>query len=155
MTRYFFDTSALVKRYHAEPGTQAVEAMFVEPRAMFVVSRLAVVECVSAFCLKVRSGELDASELPVMRRSLMGDVKQRELQVSRILVRHFSLAEQLLVRHGPTQRLRALDAIQIAVALHLLQNQQIDVFVSSDIVQCAVARLEGLRAINPVAPAPS
>lgn len=149
MARYFFDTSALVKRYHAEPGTQAVDAMFAESRAVFVVSRLALVECVSAFCLKVRSGEIDASEVPLMRKSLMGDVTRGTLSVSRLLVDHLKLAESLLLQHGPRCRLRALDAVHVAVAVDLFSTQKIDTFVSADDLQCEIARLEGLPTINP------
>lgn len=70
MTRYFFDTSALVKRYHPEPGTQRVLAIFSEPAATVRVSRLALVECVSAFCLKVRAGQLAYDRLPAVRKFL-------------------------------------------------------------------------------------
>ena len=31
MARYFFDTSALVKHYHAESGTDAVDGIIEEP----------------------------------------------------------------------------------------------------------------------------
>jgi hypothetical protein len=53
MARYIFDTSALVKHYHAEPGTP-VDALFAKPGAELFVSRLAVVEVTSALSLKVR-----------------------------------------------------------------------------------------------------
>jgi len=154
MTRYFVDTSALVKRYHTEPGSQAVATIFAERAASFCVSRLALVESVSAFSLKVRIGEISLAQLSVARKSIWGDVKQRTLLVARIFARHFNFAEDLLLRHGPAHRLRTLDAIQLAVALDLFGRQQIDAFLSSDGVLCRVATLEGLRAINPLTPSP-
>jgi uncharacterized protein len=154
MTRYFVDTSALVKLYHTEPGSQAVAAIFAEPDASYCVSRLALVESVSAFSLKVRTAEIPLAQLSMARKSIWGDVKQRIVLVARIFVRHFGLAEDLLLRHGPAHRLRTLDAIQLAVALDLFGRQQIDALVSSDSVLCQVAALEGLRAINPLSPRP-
>src|SRR5437870_5525239 len=105
MTRYFVDTSALVKRYHIEPGSQAVAAIFAERAASFCVSRLAMVESVSAFSLKVRTGEIPLAQLSSARKSIWADVKQRTLLVARIFVGHLNLAEDLLLRHGPAHRL--------------------------------------------------
>lgn len=150
MKGFFFDTSALVKRYHTESGTQAVDAIFSEPGARFCVSRLALVECVSALCLKVRSGHLSLSHLPPARKALWGDVNRGTLSVSRTLIRHLDAAETLLLKHGPVYRLRAFDAIHLGVALDLHRRREIDVFVSTDSVQCEIATIEGLPTINPL-----
>jgi hypothetical protein len=64
---YFFDTSALVKVYHAERGSDRVEAMFDEPGRRIIVSRLASVEFHSALALKVRTGHLDPAESLALR----------------------------------------------------------------------------------------
>jgi hypothetical protein len=56
MPRYFFDTSALVKRYHAESGTPEVRRLLTEPGAECVISRLATVEMLSGFAGNVRTG---------------------------------------------------------------------------------------------------
>jgi hypothetical protein len=49
MARYFFDTSALVKRYHAESGSSEVRRLLTEPGADCLISRLATVEMLSGF----------------------------------------------------------------------------------------------------------
>jgi hypothetical protein len=149
-----FDTSALLKRYHTERGSTEVDAICSEPGSRFLISWLAIVECVSAFCLKARSGEIDFSEMSLMRKSLMGDVRRRTFSVSRLFVRHLKVAESLLLRHGPTRPLRAPDAIHLALALELFRENKVDLFVSSDTIQCEIARLEGLPMINPLAPIP-
>jgi hypothetical protein len=56
---YFFDTSALVKLYHPELGSQRVAAMFGEPDRRIVISRIGGVELHSALALKMRTGHLD------------------------------------------------------------------------------------------------
>ena len=152
MTRYFFDTSALVKRYHPEPGTQAVLAIFAEPGATIQVSRLALVECVSAFCVKVRSGQMAPNRLSVVRKFLWTDAKKGSFDVTRLVVRHLNAAEALLLRYASVHRLRAVDAVHVAVAIELFWQRTIDTFVSADSVQCEIATLEGLPTINPVVP---
>jgi predicted nucleic acid-binding protein len=57
---YFFDSSALVKLYHPEKGSERIEEIFNEPDRRILIARLAGVEIVSALALKVRTGHLDA-----------------------------------------------------------------------------------------------
>lgn len=54
---YFFDTSALVKRYHREKGTDVVDAAFDRADTRWI-SDLSVIEAYSAFARKVRTGEI-------------------------------------------------------------------------------------------------
>ena len=61
MSGYFFDTSALVKPYHAEAGTSAVDRIINEEGAELLIARLTLVEMISVFAIKVRTGEFDAS----------------------------------------------------------------------------------------------
>jgi len=46
-------------------------------------------------------------------------------------------------------RLRALDALQLAVAVELRHRSLADFFVAADKVLCEVAGLEGFSVINP------
>ena len=62
MTWYFLDTSALVKRYHGEAGTDAIDRIFAQSLAELVISRLALVEVTSALAFKVRTGELQSTD---------------------------------------------------------------------------------------------
>lgn len=48
MSLLFFDTSALVKRYSTEPGTEEVDAL-IESDDTVVISSLSIIETVSAF----------------------------------------------------------------------------------------------------------
>ena len=154
MPRYVFDSSALLKRYHVEAGSDVVDAIFAEPGSRFLASRLAIVECVSALCLKVRSGEIAARDVVVLRKSLWEDVRRQRLSLSGLFRRQLKLAESLLLSHAPTHRLRAFDAVHLALALDLFRQRKVDIFVSADNVQCEVAKLEGLPTINPVAAIP-
>ena len=53
MARYFFDTSAFVKFYHAEVGTGKVSAMFSEQGREIRISSIGLLEVQSAFAVKV------------------------------------------------------------------------------------------------------
>jgi hypothetical protein len=61
----------------------------------------------------------------------------------------FSLVEMLLERYGFDLRLRALDALQLAVAMELGIRGFVDHFVSADKTLCGVAAHEGFKVINP------
>jgi predicted nucleic acid-binding protein len=152
MAAYFLDTSALVKRYHPESGTPIVDQVFSEPDADLVVSRLVMVEIVSAFALKVRSGTINTSKFEQYRKQVHRDVRHKAMRVARIALRHFQLADELLCRHAMTHRLRTLDGLQLAVAIELQSGGVPATFVCADDVLCTLAKSEGLVVLNPIAP---
>src|SRR5262249_28870592 len=55
MSGIFFDTSALVKHYHTEVGSDEVDRLWNDPANSLFVSRLSAPEIVSAFAGKVRT----------------------------------------------------------------------------------------------------
>ena len=151
MTFYFVDTSALVKRYHLEAGSSKVAAILAQPDSSHLISRLGLVEAVSAFALKVREGQIQVTDFVQYRKRLLADVRNRTLSVIRVRVPHFKLADQLLQKHGMTSKLRTLDSLQLATALDLRARAMLDHFVSADVNLCRIAAAEGLSVINPEA----
>jgi uncharacterized protein len=154
MSRCFLDTSALVKHYHLEAGTDVVDGLFAAADAELFISRLAMVETVSALALKVRIGEISQPQLSIAWKRFLADVGQRRLAVTRLLVRHFRDAERLLLTHGTAHHLRTLDALQISVALDLWRQERIDQLVVADAGLIAVAAREGLPVLNVLRPLP-
>ena len=71
---YFLDTSALVKLYHQERGTEIVEALAAEPTAQLWISDLARAEFHSTFVRKVLEGELDAAQFDAVAECFRDDV---------------------------------------------------------------------------------
>jgi uncharacterized protein len=149
MPRHFFDTSALVKNYHAETGTQDVRRILAEAGSEFLISRLATVEMLSGFAGKVRTGVFSSSNFGILRRRFLADVRTRLLIPIRMLNVHYRTAGDLISKHAMSRQLRTLDALQLAVALHVHQQSPIDSFVCSDQRLCDVADLEGLAVIKP------
>jgi predicted nucleic acid-binding protein len=151
MAAYFLDTSALVKRYHPEAGTLVVDRLFSEADAEVIISRLVLVEIVSAFALKVRGGTITTAQFEQYRKQVHRDVRKKTLRVARMAVRHFQMADELLCRHAQTHRLRTLDALQLAVAIDLHRAVVPTTFISADDVLCPLAQLEGITVLNPIA----
>lgn len=150
--RYYFDTSALCRYYHAEPGSSIVEGLIQDDSAKHVLSWLAVLETQSAFAQKVRIGVIQADDFSLLQKRFKADIARRRLLVTRVLRRHFDRAERLLAKYGLNQRLRSLDAIHLGVALDLHELGHIDTVVSADDTLVDVGQKEGLSIINPLSP---
>ena len=69
MARYFFDSSALAKRYHPELGTPKVLWIFGERGREIRISNLSFLEIQSVFAMKVRGGLISPDEAAVQRTS--------------------------------------------------------------------------------------
>ncbi len=69
MAAYFFDTSALAKRYHPEAVTRTVDWVFQHPNSEIRISRLTVVEVPSVFAIKVRTGIIDRAQLGMVEKT--------------------------------------------------------------------------------------
>jgi predicted nucleic acid-binding protein len=152
MSNHFLDTSGLVKHYHREAGTSEVDRLWTDPAATLYISRLGVVEAVSVFARKVRTGVIGPSDFGLLRRRLFADLRHRRPLVVRLLVRHFQEADRLLQQCSLTHNLNTLDALQLAVALELQHRGMVDELVSADRVLLTVAPLEGLSIFNPETP---
>ena len=131
--RVFFDSSALVKRHIAEPGTPEVLAWLGRADDV-VIGILAVPEVISAFARLRREGKMSAEEYRVRKQRLVLDSEKAtvvELGPD-ILERAVVCLEQA--------SLRASDAIHVATAL----VAGVERFVSADRRQCRAARAMGL-----------
>jgi uncharacterized protein len=132
MPRYFLDSSALVKRYHQESGSPAVDELFQEQSNRFFASRLALVEVHSTFARLVRAGVLSANNLKNLLARLDADVATGALAVAAISSPRLESAAVLLATHGTTLPMRTLDAIHLATAQALQNRASLAAFVAAD-----------------------
>jgi predicted nucleic acid-binding protein len=153
LARYFLDTSAVAKLYRSELGSAFVDQIFSEPASQHLISRLTIVEMESVLALKVRTGEIDQQAVLVVRRRLDADLGRSRLLVAAVNDDHFRSARQLLIKHGATEALRSLDALQLSIAIELRRAGLVAVFVAADQKLCRVAALEGFDVTNPEYPA--
>jgi hypothetical protein len=129
-----------------------VDRLIGEPWAGLLIARLTLVETVSVFALKVRTGEFDAAQSAGLRALFAAHVARGRYQVFRLLNLHYDRARDLIARHGLHRQIRTLDALQLSVALQLHRVAPIDRFVCADQRLCDVALLEGLAVVNPERP---
>lgn len=148
MMRSLFDTSALVKYYHVEAGSPEILRLIQELDAHLFISRLTVIEVVSAFAIKVRTGDLDASDFQRLRRRFLNDLAQGRFRAIPLWQQHYQQAGQLIAKYFQ-RRFRTLDALQLSVALDLHRRGTMEQFVCADDPLCVVAIEEGLTILNP------
>ena len=147
MAFYYLETSALVKLYVRESGTERVLALAnrtAENR--LAILGLTQVELRSAVRRRERNGEIP----PLVASQLLETFKRHlETRFVSQTISDFVLdvASALIDRHA----LRAYDAVQLAgyVALRSSTGTDVPVFVSSDYALLEAARLEGIPTLDP------
>ena len=142
MLRYFLDTSALIKLYHEEEGTEVVDNLVRQTQPIIVISDLSGVEMVSAMAKKVRAQEIKPETFTAVMTAFEADLPAFDVQL--VTGQTMSEARQLLKKWGIAYGLRSLDAIQLAVALSANRQQKLDLFVAADKRLTAVAKQESL-----------
>ena len=149
VAQYFFDTSALVKRYHKEDGTEQVSDIFALAENLVRISALGIVEIHSALAIKVRSGQLTRAAAQVLTDGVLADLASGRIKPYSVTGRHFDDAERMVRQFSYDHRLRSLDAIQLSVALDLRSQGLADSIVTADRTVQDVAILVGLAVLNP------
>jgi predicted nucleic acid-binding protein len=137
----YFDTSALVKRYIQERGSEQVRALL--RRHDFLSSAITPVEIVSALCRRRREGDISADVLAALLRRISSDGRQwRLVEVSSAVLER---AQELLRGTIP---MRALDAIQVAslVTFQLAATMRIPI-ITADSRQREAATQLGIDVI--------
>ncbi|MBM3238987.1 type II toxin-antitoxin system VapC family toxin [Candidatus Poribacteria bacterium] len=151
MPIYFFDSSALAKRYVAEVGSNWVKSIC-NPNAQNIIacSNLAEVEVSSAFCRRCREGYITTSERDGLIATLHHDcnVEYYLLNVTNTILNR---AIDLLKNYP----LRGYDAVQLATALvanQILVSNGLPAltFACADNRLCDAAASEGLTVENPI-----
>ena len=147
MALYYLETSALVKLYVRELGTERLLALGERSaQNQLAILALAQVELRSAVRRRERSGEIAslvaAQLLVAFQRHVEGRLVMQS--VNDVVL---DIASVLVDRHA----LRAFDAVQLAgyVALRNSSGTNVPVFVCADKELLAAARQEGVPILDP------
>lgn len=148
MALYFLETSALVKLYIREPGTEQMLKLMAGPAShQFAVLAVAQVEFHSALRRRQRAGDLDESAANQL-------LARFDLHLGTRFLRQglsdpvIDLACRLLERHP----LRAYDALQLSGCLVLKTVVLgVPVFACADQQLLEAAEAEGLTWLDPTA----
>ena len=143
----FFDTSALVKFFHREEGTDVVVSIISDLKNEVWVSELARLEFICALHRRLRMNEINEDDL---KKVLDGFYKEySRLNTKKIGRAVLNEAEALVKRLGRTSGLRALDAIHLAT-FNLFDDLEEMIFVAADDILLTAAKVMGAKAINPL-----
>lgn len=144
MPFYYFDTTALVKRYSRERGTRKVNALLAKRGKTAILGTPSIAELYSIFALKAREGELT-------RDDWYSVIYKFEAESDRGLFHyvaptsHTFVATKRLILEYPF--LRASQAIHLALATELKPLRLS--LVSSDRQLLELCRPHGITPINP------
>ena len=148
MPVFYLDTSAMVKRYRSEPGTEAIDRLFGDPRAetRFYTSFLTTLELTSSILRLVRGRQLS--------RSVADNALARFRQDSQETIRVWPLTDSIVnsaVALVEQHQLRSADAIHLATAASIfrLAWDSETVLVSSDRELLEAAMRSGMGVLNP------
>lgn len=142
---YFFDTSALVKFYNQEEGSESVKSIIDKESFQISISELTSIEFYSVFHRLLRTKELTKFFVNKVLGLFESDCKTR-YNIHLINSTLISKAKEIIKRHGDKKSIRTLDAMQIATALILNKKNTV---VSSDRVFLEIAKKESLKVTNP------
>ncbi|MDO8958133.1 MAG: type II toxin-antitoxin system VapC family toxin [Rhodocyclaceae bacterium] len=135
--KVFLDTSAVAKRYIAEPGSDQVLALCQQADAL-VVSIICLPELISTLSRLVREKKLGKLAYQKLKTTAVGDLADADL--CQITPEVLASVVHLLEAYP----LRAMDALHVACALACSP----DVFVSADHRQLIAARKAGLKTVD-------
>ena len=155
MPIYYFDTSAALKHYHSEKGTDEVRRIVHDSASSCILSRLTLTEMQRGFARRARQREITGNGLKQLRGILYTDLQQHHFRLIRVQEFHHHDAVRLFVKYWQqtdVPLLRTADALHLAVALRLRDRESLDYFVSADGNLCQIAEAEQLSVINPEAP---
>jgi len=142
----FLDTSALVKIFHEEDGSEVVTSLIKGKDIEVWISELARLEFLSAIFRKVREGEISDKQL---NETVLGFEAQLHFfnvePLGQAILRE---AEILLKKYGKKRRLRSLDALQMGT--FSLISERSWHFVAADDILCEIAKDMGFATLNPL-----
>lgn len=140
----FFDTSALVKRYYEEKGTEVVDSIIEDKQNQVVISSLSIIETVSAFRRKQNTGEITADEVNTLLSAFFKEALEDFIIVpmeDSILHISFDLILE--------DNLRTLDSLQLSATVSVDNETDGLIFICADSDLVSVANNKELETINP------
>ncbi|MFW6144256.1 MAG: type II toxin-antitoxin system VapC family toxin [Candidatus Natronoplasma sp.] len=145
---YFFDTSALVKRYHQEKGTVYVDEIFegiVEGKAEAFISSLTLLEVTSAFKRKQKGNMISESDFYDLIKTCFDEI-----------IEHFTIVpanEDIIndsIENVLKYSLKTLDSIQFQTVKEVKEMLDDDITVVTSDKELMTAFEEGeYEGVNP------
>ena len=146
---YFLDTSAVVKRYHVEPGSTVIIDLFDTADSQLVVCSLSLAETTGVLARRQRRGDVSVEDFEAARFRLALDLSTERVGIIDIERRHVVAAHDLILQHA----LSGTDAVILACALDLTADAPVFVCADTRSGLLRAAEACGLSTLNPLSPA--
>ena len=145
---FFLDTSAVVKIYHQEKGTEKFTQQLagISEELILTTSDLTKLELHSTLLKKYREKKIDDKSLAEVFQLFDVDFQKYNIIVVDTIIKNIALS--LLDSLGIKYSLRTLDSLQLGSAIFFNNYSNIDYFVSSDKKLLNIAK-EFFQIINP------
>jgi len=144
MRYFYFDTSALAKRYSPERGSEQVDALLGDAENVIVLGNIAITEMYSALSKKLRTREISSQSFLDAVYRFEKDISENRYRFLEVDNDIITASKTLILAHPG---LRTCDALHLALALELSELQP--TVVTSDAVLFETCHAEGLKVINP------
>ncbi|MDR3553963.1 MAG: type II toxin-antitoxin system VapC family toxin [Syntrophobacteraceae bacterium] len=139
----YIDSSALVKRYIEEDGSDKVNALL-EERSVAAASRLAYPEILAAITRRHKAKEIETGAFERIKKAFKSD--WASFAVVEFHLDVFKLIDEIIIKYA----LRGADSVHLSSALWLKKAMKQDVvFVASDLELIKAAKGEKLQTYNP------
>lgn len=132
--RLFFDSSAFVKRFVAEKGSDEVETLCLNA-SVIALSSICFPEIISAMNRRLREKSITRKDYRLIKNRMIEEFE--DIEIINIVPEVISKSVSLLEKNN----LRTLDALHIASAI----AWKCDLFVSADKRQIMAAKKSGLK----------
>ena len=144
MAYFYFDTTALAKRYCLELGTHRINEILHEKRNQVILSECTVTELFSTLNKKVRRNDLTRDDYYTVVYKFESEVEQglfKIIDMSPLVIRNSKL---LLLQHP---FLRFSTALQLSYAIEVFSLKP--TVVSSDLHFLDTCKITGFKVLNP------
>ncbi|MDZ7623016.1 MAG: type II toxin-antitoxin system VapC family toxin [Ignavibacteriaceae bacterium] len=144
----FLDTSAIVKIYHQEKGTEKFSQYLerISEELFLTTSDITIIELHSALLKKYREKQIDDKSLAEVFKLFDNDFQKFNIIVIDRSVKDIAL--NMLDSIGINKSLSTLDSLQLASAIFSNNYSKLDYFVSSDKKLLNIAK-DFFQTINP------
>ncbi|MEA2075965.1 MAG: type II toxin-antitoxin system VapC family toxin [Euryarchaeota archaeon] len=137
--KIYLDTSAFVKRYCEEEGSEIVNEIF-ESGKEIVISYWTLAEATAAIDKKVTKRQISAEERDFVLSFLLSDVFDRDITFVKITNEFIEAIIEIILTH----HISADDALQLFSCIVSLSP----IFLASDKALVRAAKREGLKAFD-------
>jgi len=142
----FFDTSALVKHFHEEDGSEIVTELINSQENKIWILEIAKIEFFCSLYRRYRNHELTDLQFDEAIRGFEKEIAFYNIELLRQPI--IKETENLIKQYGKVEGLRTLDALHLG-AFSLISEKDW-IFVAADKNLCNVAKIMGYSTINPL-----